>query len=90
MNQIRKKIYAVKGMHCASCEVLIEKKLLELTNIKSVQASVTKNTILIEYEGETPKLEGLNVLLKENNYTVSDFDAFSEKKFGEKTKKDLN
>ncbi|HLD31831.1 MAG TPA: sulfite exporter TauE/SafE family protein [Patescibacteria group bacterium] len=88
MNQIRKKIYAVKGMHCASCEVLIEKKLLELTNIKSVQASVTKNTILIEYEGETPKLEGLNVLLKENNYTVSDFDAFSEKKFGEKTKKE--
>ncbi len=31
---LREKTYFVKGMHCASCEILIEKKLLELKGTK--------------------------------------------------------
>ena len=41
-------------MHCASCEILIEKKLLEFENIKSVNASTGKGEVVIEYEGEKP------------------------------------
>lgn len=78
MEQYKEKIkehtYFVKGMHCASCEVLIEKKLLSLTNIKSVEAKANQGRVLIEYEGELPKTESLNKLFQKENY------IFSEKK----------
>jgi uncharacterized protein len=65
-------IYKVQGMHCASCEILIEKKLLELPNIKSVDASTAKGEIVIEYEGDRPNPERLNKIFKEENYKFSD------------------
>jgi len=45
-------IYYVRGMHCASCQILIEKKLLKLRNIKSVEVSTAKGKALIEYDGQ--------------------------------------
>jgi len=59
-------------MHCASCEILIEKKLLELGNIKSVEASTAKGEVLIEYEGGRPTLERLNEIFKKEDYIFSD------------------
>ena len=60
--------YFVKGMHCASCEVLIEKKLLELPGVKSVEASTSSGKATIEYEGEKPNIEKLNDIFKKDNY----------------------
>src|SRR3989338_8108010 len=34
----REHLYFVKGMHCASCEIIIEKKLLAIRGVKSVEA----------------------------------------------------
>ncbi|PIU08844.1 MAG: hypothetical protein COT31_01990 [Candidatus Moranbacteria bacterium CG08_land_8_20_14_0_20_34_16] len=65
-------IYYIKGMHCASCEVLIEKKLLELENIKSVEASATKSELLIEYKDKKPPIEKLNEFFKKEGYVFSD------------------
>jgi len=64
--------YYIKGMHCVSCEVLIEKKLLELENIKSVEASATKSELLIEYKDKKPPIEKLNELFKKEGYVFSD------------------
>ncbi len=69
---MREQTYFVSGMHCASCEVLIEKKLLELEGIKSIEASTSKGEVLIEYEGERPTLERLNEILKKEGYIFSD------------------
>lgn len=69
---IKEHIYYVRGMHCASCEILIEKKLLELENIKSVEASTAKSAVLIEYDGERPSLKRLDEIFKRANYTFSD------------------
>ena len=49
---MQEKTYYVKGMHCAACEVLIEKKLLEIPGVKSVQASTDKGRALVEYDGQ--------------------------------------
>ena len=65
-------IYYVKGMHCASCEILIEKRLLELENIKSAEVSTTKGEVLIEYEDKKPSLERLNEIFKKEGYVFSD------------------
>jgi sulfite exporter TauE/SafE/copper chaperone CopZ/plastocyanin len=70
--------YFVKGMHCASCEVLIEKKLLELKGIKSVEGNTDKGEVLVEYVGERPKISQLNSLFKKENYIFSD-EPFEDK-----------
>ena len=79
--------YFVKGMHCASCEVLVEKKLLEINGIKSVQASTNNGQVTIEYEGEKPNNHYLNSLFKEENYTF--FEKLKEEESAG-TKKGVN
>ncbi len=61
--------YFVKGMHCASCEILVEKKLLEITGVKSVEASTSNSKVVIEYEGEKQDTKKLNDIFKKDNYT---------------------
>jgi sulfite exporter TauE/SafE/copper chaperone CopZ len=51
----------VDGMHCASCEVLIEKKLLKQEGIESVDASLKGNRVTVNYVGDTkPDIDELN------------------------------
>lgn len=66
----------VDGMHCASCEVLIEKKLLKQDDIRSVDASLKSNKVELNYVGEgKPDIDKLNKEFKDLGY------KFSNKKF---------
>lgn len=78
---MKEKTFFVQGMHCASCEVLIEKKLLEIEEVKSIEASVSRGEVLVEYEGKIPTLEKLNEIFKKENYVFYDQ---PEKKNGKK------
>jgi sulfite exporter TauE/SafE/copper chaperone CopZ len=64
--------YYVKGMHCAACEVLIEKKLLEIPGVKAVDASTANAKAIVEYEGKKPSLSFLNILFQKDNYIFSE------------------
>ena len=66
---MKEHIYYVKGMHCASCEVLIEKALLKFNNIKSVSVSLAKGTAQVEYEKELPNIGKLNRFFEKYKYT---------------------
>lgn len=77
---MKKTIFFAKGMHCASCEILIEKKLLELDGIKVVNASVANNSVEIEYDKNKPSVSYLNRLFKKEGYTFSENNSFSDKK----------
>lgn len=66
-------LYA-QGMHCASCEVLIEKKLLKHEKVESVDASQANGKVTVFYRGAAPVLEEVNTEFAELGYT------FSEKK----------
>jgi len=68
----REYTYFVKGMHCASCEVLIEKTLAELKEIKSVEASTTKGKVFVVYEGKRPSVKRLNNIFEKEGYRFSD------------------
>lgn len=59
-------------MHCASCEILIEKKLLDLPGIKFVEASVPNGEAIVEYEGDRPNPERLSKIFKQEGYIFSD------------------
>lgn len=78
-NKIKDCTLYVDGMHCASCEVLIEKKLLKQDGIESVDASLKGNKVVINYVGDNrPDTEILSKDFKELGY------RFSEKKFKKK------
>lgn len=65
--------YFVKGMHCASCEILIEKKLTGLKEIESVEASADKRRVFVVYKGEKPSIGKLNNLFNKENYIFFDY-----------------
>lgn len=72
---LKEHVYKVDGMHCASCEILIEKKLLKMQNIKSVEASTPKGEVVIEYSGDRPNPERLSKIFKEENYRFNDLNS---------------
>jgi len=80
---IKERIYYVEGMHCASCEILIERKLLELKGVKSVEASLARGEVLVEYEGNEPSLEKLNEIFQKENYIFFDKPQEQKKSFAE-------
>ncbi len=72
INANQEHIYFIQGMHCASCEILIEKRLLVLPGIKSVEASTQKGEVLIEYSGAMPSAEKLSEIFQKENYIFSE------------------
>lgn len=63
--------YAVKGMHCASCEAIIEKRLKKLESVSDAKASMATGTLTISYEGEAYPAETLQKLFPEGLYSFS-------------------
>lgn len=62
----------VGGMHCAACEVLIEKKILkEFKNVDAVDASLADGVIRINYDGQAPDVDRINAIFEEDNYRFS-------------------
>lgn len=49
---MNKTVVDIKGMHCRSCEILVEDELAKISNVKSVVVNNTKGTAEVEYEGE--------------------------------------
>jgi len=72
MSNLKNKTYYVKGMHCSSCELLIEKRLLEIDNVKFADASVGKANVVIEYEGQAVSAEQLNKIFKKDGYVFTE------------------
>lgn len=64
--------YYVRGMHCASCEVLIEKELLTLPGVRFVDASLSNKKVNIGYKKERPNTEQLSKIFAESGYIFSD------------------
>ena len=67
-NKQKQCTFYVDGMHCPSCELLIEKKLLKNDNIEYVDASLSDNRVHIEYTGEKPDIDELNEQVEDLGY----------------------
>jgi len=67
-----KKFY-IKGMHCASCEMIIEKKLGKENGVILADVDLNKGSVEIETLGNNLFSESyLNYLFKDDDYTFSD------------------
>ncbi len=71
--------YYVQGMHCASCEILIEKKVLEIEGIESAEASTAKGQLLLVFKGKEFSPEMLNKIFKDSGYIFSEKPFLSQK-----------
>ena len=71
--------YFIKGLHCASCELIIEKKLKKIEDVVSADVSLSKGTLLVVTKGnDSYSPEAFNDYFGEDGYT------FSSKPFGVK------
>ena len=66
-----KKTLYVKGMHCPSCELFIERAFRQISGVEKVGASLKSGTVCVESEGTVSTAE-LNKALKGSDYSVSD------------------
>lgn len=69
---MKRKIYGVSGMHCASCEAIIEKKVKTLAGVDDAKASMADGTVTISYKNEPPAVEKLKKLFPGNHYSFSE------------------
>ena len=71
MNQQRKTLELdIAGMHCANCEILIERRLRNIPGVVGARASQRKGKAEIDYVGELD-LEAVQRAIEEEGYTVS-------------------
>ncbi|MDR0860715.1 MAG: sulfite exporter TauE/SafE family protein [Candidatus Peribacteria bacterium] len=59
----------LKGMHCNACKILVEKTLIKLPRIQTVDANIRKGTVKLRYEGNLDFKEIGNVL-RESGYEL--------------------
>lgn len=80
LSKIKEAKFSVEGMHCPSCELLIEKRLLEEQGVKAVEATAGRNEIIIEYLGKMPSAKVLNKIFEKDGYVFSQKLEKEEKK----------
>jgi len=66
-----KHLIHIKGMHCASCEVILEKELTKINGISKCEASHKKGTIEIECQGEIP-YKKIKEAVQKSGYDISE------------------
>ncbi len=60
----------IRGMHCASCEVLIGESIKKIPGIKEVKVSQSKAEAVIEYSGTEPSEKAIYNAVQEAGYEV--------------------
>lgn len=64
--------YFVSGMHCGSCEVLLQKKISKIEGVSDVKASLQDGSVEITYhKGHKPQVTDLNAQFAELGYSFS-------------------
>lgn len=60
----------IAGMHCRSCELLIEEKLQEIPEVVQVEVKYKKGTADIFYDAQKPNSQEIETAIREAGYTV--------------------
>ena len=70
MNEKKKLIVDIKGMHCSSCEILIERNLKKLPGVREVKVKAANEEAEISCDNVVT-LEELQAAVKSDGYTLS-------------------
>lgn len=62
----------IRGMHCKSCEILIEDKIKKIPGVKKVEVSYGKGKAQITYQGSCPSEQSLRAAVEEAGYEIGE------------------
>lgn len=74
---IKKSTYSIEGMHCASCQILIQKELANTKGVDKVSVSLAENKL--EIEGDNISIEKLNSMFKKLGYRFKNYSQTEQK-----------
>lgn len=63
-------VLPIKGMHCRSCELLVEENLKEISGVCKVEVDHAKGQAVVHYTGAEPSAKELVAAVKEAGYEV--------------------
>lgn len=67
----KKLIVGIDGMHCQSCEVLIERNFKEVEGVKSADVRVSRGSAVIICDGDrVPSTQTLEAVIRDHGYTI--------------------
>lgn len=72
--------FNIKGMHCANCENLIERKLGALCGVKRVIANFRTSRVFVEFDQDVINQKEIEHRMEELNYEVISFGKINRKK----------
>jgi len=69
----KEKTFEVKidGMHCASCEVLLERKLKKIGGVSKVDVNYSRGSAILKYNKNKPDLKQIREIVKTAGYSLS-------------------
>ena len=67
---MRKLTVQIRGMHCKSCEILIEKNVGGISGVHSVYANYRLGIAEIRYKGHDPATEDISSAVREAGYEL--------------------
>ncbi len=70
---MKTKKFFIKGMHCVSCEKLLDDEFRQIAGVKDVRVDRLKNTGEVDYDGAEPDFEEIRKVAKKFGY-----EAFEE------------
>ena len=65
-------IVPIRGMHCKSCEILVEKSLKEVAGVKSVDVNYRNGIARVSYEGQQPSADVIKQKISDAGYQVGE------------------
>ena len=60
----------VAGMHCKSCEILLERSIQKVVNVEKVYADQQKGIVEVSYNETPPDKKHIESLIRENGYKI--------------------
>lgn len=69
MNELKKEKYFISGMHCRSCELLIEDHISEVSGVKKVNVDYKKGVAEVYYENKPQHVE-IEKAIRNAGYTL--------------------
>ncbi len=61
---------SVKGMHCRSCELLLEEKLKDVPNVRVANLNYKTGEAIIHYQGEAPDIKAIDRSIVDAGYEL--------------------
>ena len=67
---MKKEIFKIKGIHCASCVMTIERMLQKQAGVKSASVNLVNESALIEFDDNLVSENDLAKAIKDIGYTL--------------------